>query len=114
MSTRLTMLRDSAGKATYILPACQDLMAGELIKDVAQSITVPDNHAEWMVLFAYETGAEVWVDVTGATAAYPTGAFAATTSEHLPVGKWLKAGDSISFKTPDDATNVGVSFYAVS
>ena len=114
MATRMNVGRDSAGKAVYTTKPCQDLVSGTLAKDVVQSVTVPSSHAEWDVLFAYETGAEVWVDVNGGTAAYPSGAFAATTAEHLPVGKRLKAVTVISFKTPDDSTNVGVSFYAVS
>lgn len=114
MSTKMRVGRDSAGKAIYTTLPCEDLYAGTLAKDVVQSITVPDNHAEWDVLFAYETGAEVWVSVDGTDATYPAGAFASNNSEHLPVGKRLSAGTTISFKTPDDLTNVGVSMYAVS
>jgi len=104
MSTKYNVIRDINGTVAGIngfgLQPSYDIQNGLLAATVAQSITVPDNFPKWIAIFSYQSGKNVWVDVS-ATAAVPTGAFASGTSLLNPPALQVKAGDSISLITND-------------
>ena len=78
-----------------------------LALDVAQIVTIPSYAKEYDVIFSYEPGGEVWV-AKNAIAAYPVGAVAITSSHQNPVARQVKAGDTLSFITPNTAVRCGV------
>ena len=85
--------------------------AALLATSVAQSVTVPITAQNWLAVFTYSAGSTVFVNgIT--TASVPGGAFAANTSEINPAGKWVKAGQTLSFITADtNGARVTVNFF---
>lgn len=113
MSTKLCMLRDINSYNAFGIIPTYDIQSGVLAAAVAQSITVPSNYANWIAIFSYSPGSNIWVDFT-TTAGAPSGAFAATTSCLNPSARAVSAGDSISFITNDvDSPEVSVEFQIV-
>ena len=79
----------------------------------ATSTTVPKNYPLWVVSFRYFPN-DVWVDVSGATAAIPLGAtLAATTSELNPASLTLTAGTNISIITAQTSADVSIVMWPV-
>ena len=112
--TFFTMTRDINGFNGFGLPFTVNAISGVLVATVAQSITVPSSYPNWIAVFSYTPGTEVWVDnIT--TALAPAGAFSATTSELNPSARAVKAGSTISFITNDASSPVvSVLFYVAS
>jgi hypothetical protein len=107
MSTKFSMTRDINGYNGFGIPFALDGMSGVLAANVEQHITVPSNYEYWIAIFSYTPGSNIWVDgIT--TAVVPSGAFSATTAELNPAARYVKAGQTISFKT-SDITNPEVS-----
>lgn len=80
----------------------------------ATSVTVPSTYQTWIVSFRYYPN-DVWVDVSGATAAIPAGAtLAATTAELNPASLRLQAGTKISMITAQTTSDVSVVMWPVS
>lgn len=111
--TRFSMTRDINGYNGFGVPFTVNAQSGVLTATVAQSITVPSSYPNFIAIFSYTPGTEVWVDnIT--TAVAPTGAFSATTSELNPSARAVKAGSTISFITNDtDSPVVSVLFYVI-
>lgn len=110
MSTQLIMTIDVNGNNTFGLEFAEDNYAMLLDSGVAQTVTVPDNFKNWLAVFSFESGANVWV-ANNATATYPTGAAGASSSQQNPSSRRVKAGDVLSFITSDTSAQVNVSFY---
>lgn len=110
-ATKFLMTKDVAGYNGFGLPFTLNAKSGVLAATVAQSITVPSNYPNWIAIFSYTPGSNIWVDnIT--TAVAPTGAFSDTTSELNPAARFVKAGDTISFITSDvTSPMVSVLFY---
>lgn len=106
--------RDAAGKVSYLLPRdCDYNYSALLASSVAQTLTIPVDFEKYDAIFSFEPGAEVWISING-TAAFPTGALGASTSRQNPVGiAGLKAGDVLSFITPDVTCRIGILVYAI-
>ena len=107
ISTKFIMTRDIGGQNGYGIMPTKDIYNALLAVGVAQSVTVPDNYANWIAIFSYTPGATVFV-AFNETAAAPSGAFAAAVSALNPAARKVKAGDVLSFITAD-ATNPLVS-----
>jgi hypothetical protein len=115
MSTFLTFGRDTQGYNAFAPARSKDIYKADLATGVAASIIVPSNHEVWIVVFSIQPGTDVWVDLSGATAAGPgSGAFVSTTSELNPGSRIVLAGDTISCITTSAASEVSVALYAVS
>lgn len=111
MSTKFNMTRDINGYNGFGVPFALDGQSAILAANVEQHITVPSNYQNWIAIFSFTPGSNVWVDgIT--TAIVPSGAFSATTAELNPAARFVTAGQTLSFKT-SDVTNpqVSVIFY---
>jgi hypothetical protein len=110
--TKFDMTRDINGFNGFGLPFTITAKSGILAVGVAQSVVAPSGYSNYIAIFSYTHGANIWVDnIT--TAVAPTGAFSATTAELNPAARYVKAGSTISLITAD-ITNpmVSISFYA--
>lgn len=80
----------------------------------ATSVVVPSSHQTWIVSFRYYPN-DVWVDVSGATAAIPvSGVLTASTAELNPASLTLQAGTNISIITAQDTADVSIVMWPVS
>lgn len=106
--------RDSQGYNAYA-PYPSAVKYNATITDgSATSITVPKTYPLWVVSFRYYPN-DIWVDVTGATAAIPVGAtLASTTSELNPAALTLSAGANISVITAQTSADVSIVMWPVS
>ena len=111
MSVRFNMTRDINGFNGFGLPFTTDGFATSLAANAAQSVTVPYDYPNWIAVFSYTPGANVWVDgIT--TAAVPSTSFASTTAQLNPSARFVHAGETLSFITADSTTPwVCVDFY---
>ena len=100
ISTKFNMTRDIAGYNGFGVMFPQDGESAVLANGVEQHITVPKNYPNWLAVFSYTPGANIWVDGT-TTAVAPSGAFSATTAELNPSARFVTAGQVISFITSD-------------
>jgi len=111
--TMFNLTRDINGYNGFGRVQSENKYSATITSLAAQTLTIPSNHAKWIAIFAYQDGSTVWVAVNG-TAAIPAGAtFAATTSERNPLSWEVKAGDVLSFITPDTDADIGVVLYAL-
>jgi hypothetical protein len=112
--TQLNFGRDVQGMNAYAPYTSTNKYSATLASGVASSIIVPSSSENWIVAFAYQPGAWVWVDLTGVTAAVPaSGTLAANTAELNPGQRKMKAGDNISMITVNTTADVGISLYAI-
>lgn len=112
-SVKFNMSRDVAGMNGFGVQWPQDGQATTLASGVAQSVTVPKNYPNWLAVFSYTPGSNIFVDGT-TTAAVPGGSFSATTAELNPSARQCTAGEVLSFITPDTTSPyVKVSFFVV-
>jgi len=114
MSTLLSFGRDVQGFNAYAPQPSTNKWSATITTGNATSITVPSNFQTWIVSFRYYPN-DVWVDVSGATAAIPVGATLATsTSELNPASLTLQAGTKISMITGLTSADVSVVMWPVS
>lgn len=120
MSTILNFGRDSQGMNAYAPQFPTDIFTATLTNGSAQSITVPQNHAQWVMSVSVQPGGEVWVRQNGTASIPAGGTFAAATSELNPGPRLVYAlksdgvtATTIGFITPNTTCDVEVSFYAV-
>jgi hypothetical protein len=115
MSTLLNFGRDIQGYNAYAPTTAKDKWNATLVSGAETSITVPSNHKMWIAVFSIQPGANVWVDLTGATAAFPAGGtLVVCTAELNPGSRTVNAGDTISMITDSTLADVGISLYAIS
>lgn len=114
MSQPLSFGRDVQGYNAYAPVPSVDKWSATITDGTATSITVPTNFQTWIVSFRYFPN-DVWVDVSGATAAIPSGAtLAPTTSELNPASLTLQAGTNISIITGQTTCDVSIVMWPVS
>lgn len=114
MSTLLEFGRDVQGYNAYAPATAADKWSATIASGTATSITVPANYSTWVAVFSYQSGTDIWVDLTGATAAVPGGStLAKTTAELNPAARTVYAGNSISIITDDTTADVGIALYAI-
>lgn len=109
MATIIQLGKDGNGNVSYDIPFSITNTSTTLAAGTAQSVTVPTNVTK--AFFSYNPGASVWVSVDGTTAAVPSTSFAATSSVLNPQGRWVQAGQSLSFITADATAYVSIAFY---
>lgn len=106
--------RDVQGYNAYAPQPSTVKYSATITNGSATSITVPTTYNMWVVSFRYFPN-DVWVDVSGATAAIPVGAtLASTTSELNPASLLLSSGTNISMITGQTSCDVSVVMWPVS
>lgn len=115
MSTAtLSFGRDNQGYNAFAPQPSTVKYSATITVGSATSIIVPTTYKKWIVSFRYYPN-DVWVDVTGATAAVPAGAtLLATTSEMNPASLTLQGGDTISIITDLATADVSIVMWPVS
>jgi hypothetical protein len=102
-STKFNLTKDVAGYNGFGIPFSQDGEATSLAANAEQHFVVPANYPNWIAIFSYTPGSNIWVDgIT--TAAVPTTSFGATTAELNPSARAVSAGQTLSFITADTTT----------
>lgn len=114
IAPNLAFGRDAQGYNAYA-PAPSNLKwSATITTGSATSIVVPSSHQTWIVSFRYFPN-DVWVDVSGATAAVPVGAtLASSTSELNPASLTLQAGTNISVITSATTADISIVMWPVS
>jgi len=111
---QLNFGRDIQGFNAYA-PVISDINYSATIASGAhKEVTVPSSSQNWIIVFQYQFGSDIWVAINN-TAAQPAGAtFAATTSVLTPAQLHVQAGDIIScYNNNASGQDVGISFYAI-
>lgn len=103
MSTKFSIVKDINGYNGFGILPTYDVYGSSLAAGVAQSVTVPSNYPEWIAIFTYTPGSNIFVNFTGIAAA-ATGTMGALTSVLNPTARQVSAGDTISFITPNSTT----------
>lgn len=114
MSQQLLFGRDAGGFNAFGPLPSQDIWNATITNGNETNITVPSSHKYWMVSFRYYPN-DVYVDVSGATAAIPAGnTLASATSELNPASLTLTAGTKISMITGQTSCDVAVVMWPLS
>ena len=113
MSTKFSMTRDINGYNGFGILPTYDIYGSTLAASTEQSLTVPSTFANWIAIFTYTPGSNIFVSFSG-TATVPGGTMGLITSVLNPAGRQVKAGDTISVITADaTAPHVIVEFQAI-
>lgn len=115
MPTKFNMLRDINGFNGFGVTPSDEIDGVLLAAGAAQSVTVPSGeYTNYLVLFSYTPGSNVFVDMKGNTAAGYSGTAGAVTSELNPVARYAVAGQAISLITPDaGGAYAQISYYVI-
>jgi hypothetical protein len=112
--TTLTFTQDTAGFNSFGLPFASDNRMFTLPATTKKTVTAPTNNTKgYAVVFYYEPGAKVWVQLGDVDITLPTATPATTSAQLNPAVRQVPAGSTLSFKTNDTSVEVGVSFYAL-
>jgi hypothetical protein len=102
-STKFSMTRDVNGYNGFGIMFSEDGQATSLAANAEQHFVIPSNYPNWIAIFSYTPGSNIWVDgIT--TAAVPSTSFDATTAELNPAARAVSAGQTLSFITADTTT----------
>jgi hypothetical protein len=114
MTTQLNFGRDVQGFNAFAPTLSDTMYSSTIASGTHEEITVPSSNENWIVIFSYQFGSDIWVSVNN-TAAPPAGAtFASTTSFLTPAQLKVKAGDTIScYNNNASGQDVGIALYAI-
>lgn len=114
MTTGISVGKDQNGVAMYapFTPETQQRVL--LAANTEAHFTVGNDFDKYFLVFSYEPGATVHVDLTGNTATVPAlNTFSSTTTELLPQVRQVFAGATVSMITADTTAAVWVGIYGV-
>ncbi len=103
MSTKFSMVRDINGYNGFGIIPTYDVYGCTLAASTAQSVTVPANYENWIAIFTYTPGANIYVSFT-TTATVPGGTMGIITSTLNPSARQVKGGQTLSLITSDTTT----------
>lgn len=111
MPTKFAMTRDINGYNGFGIPFCIENWKTTLTANVAQTVTVPSSYENWIAIFSFSPGSNIYV-ANNTTATVASGIFAQSSSQLNPAARYVQAGDVLSFITADSDSPVAeVSFY---
>lgn len=114
MTNLLSFGRDVQGYNAYAPQDAPFKKSATLSAGVASSFTIPSSYPVWIVAFSPQPGANVWTDLSGATAIIPVaGTFGTTTSSLNPGQRTVLAGTSISCITDNTTADIGIEAWPV-
>jgi hypothetical protein len=113
--TQLNFGRDVQGMNAYAPMLSDTMVSAGITAGAATGYTVPSKYKNYIAIFSYPSGSDVWVSVNN-TAAAPAGdTFSSTSSFGAPTQLSVKENDVIScFNNGAETANVGIALYAVS
>lgn len=124
MPTKFLMTNDINGQNGFGLAFTDTAYSATLAAGVATTLTVPSsasmggvpntNKAQWLAIFSFTPGSEIWVANNGTAAAPAGAAFAATPAELNPAARLVQGGDVLSFLSVAANNSVSVIFYSLS
>jgi hypothetical protein len=100
MSTKFSMVRDINGYNGFGILPTYDIQGTSLAVSAAQSFTVPSDYPNWIAIFTYTPGSNIWVSFT-TTATVATTSVTSLTSVLNPSARQVKGGSTISVITAD-------------
>lgn len=114
MATALNLTRDKAGQNTFGL-TFSDIKFNNILEAAggAKDLEIPASHTDWLVVFAIEPGAQVWVARNAVATIPAAGEFVQTASELNPVARQVKGGDTLSILTTNVDAQIGVMLYTI-
>lgn len=99
-STKFNLTKDISGYNGFGIAFSQDGKATSLAANTEQHFVVPANYPNWIAIFSFTPGSNIWVDGIN-TATVPTTSFASSTAELNPSARAVSAGQTLSFITAD-------------
>lgn len=111
----LNFAKDAQGTPTYSPATSNTKWKVGYTTNTESNITLPTDFANYNVLFSYSSGANVWVDVTGATSTVPaSAALTPCTNELNPGQRTVPGGTKISIISSDTAGGqMGIAAYGI-
>ena len=103
MSTKFNMIRDVSGYNGFGIIPTYDIQGCYLTESEAQTFTVPDNYANWIAIFSFTPGANIFVDFV-TTATVPGDTVGSVSVVLNPSARAVKGGSTFSVITPDSDT----------
>lgn len=114
LTTVFNMTKDVAGYNGFGVQPTNTMYGVQLVQNVAQSIVLPNNYSNYLAIFSYTPGTNVFVAYNGNVAAAFTGTIGNVTSELNPIARQLLASTNISLFCPDtNGAYVGIIVYTV-
>ena len=108
------MTRDIGGYNGFGIIPTYDIQGCSLTASAAQTFTVPSNYANWIAIFSYTPGANVFVRFDGSAATVPSGTNAAIKVSLNPSARAVAGGSTFSVITPDSTSPyIAVEFQIV-
>lgn len=101
MSTKFNMIRDISGYNGFGIIPTYDIQGCSLAASTAQTFTVPANYSNWIAIFSYTPGSNIFVRFDGTAATVPSGSVAAIFVSLNPSARAVKGGQTFSVITPD-------------
>lgn len=95
------MVRDVNGYNGFGIIPTYDIQGCSLAASTAQTFTVPNNYANWIAIFSYTPGSNIFVRFDGSAATVPSGTEATIHVVLNPSARAVKGGSTFSVITPD-------------
>lgn len=107
------MIRDISGYNGFGIIPTYDIQGCSLAANVAQTFTVPDNYSNWIAIFTFTPGSNVFVRFDGTAATVPTGTVSSILVALNPSARAVNGGQTFSVITPDASSPYIVVEYQI-
>lgn len=101
MSTKFSMVRDINGYNGFGIIPTYDIQGCSLAANTAQTFTVPNNYSNWIAIFSYTPGSNIFVRFDGSAATVPGGTVGAINVALNPSARAVNGGSTFSVISPD-------------
>ena len=98
------MIRDISGYNGFGIIPTYDIQGCSLATSTAQTFTVPNNYGNWIAIFSYTPGANIFIRFDGSVATVPGGTEGTIHVVLNPSARAVKGGSTFSVITPDATT----------